>query len=579
MLNKQDAAKLIGLRHPEWTENQEKWRWLQDSLEGGDRYRHADYFRGPFDPPVSPWYAYGFDKTTGEGYPIAYGQISRRNLVPHQSEMSVQNRDLYALRLNRTPIPATVSRTVRKYLSRVYSRSVSRSGPPQLKRWWEDVDGTGTAQSQIGGWMRKTVGPLLLTLGQLDLVFGYPETPPGATVDTLAQARKLGLDGVVAGYILPQNLVWWKLNQRKQYLELVVREQDETGAVLWRHWTCDGCDVYTNDGDFVAARSFPYRYGRPPIVRVFDERQLRSCNIGQSRLETIAGLQKNIYNRKSELIIGDVQYLHPIIQGPEDYCQGDKKVPVGPGGALPKKKTSEGRYEGWDMLDMPQSGAKECREHIQDDEDEALGDAALLKPAGSTTGSTVSQSGVSKGFDAREGNDILAEVASMLRDTEVSASRMAMIVATEGRATEAELDSIAIDYPGEFDLMSAADLGSAMADLQALAAAAGVLPETETEILKRLVSALLPGLDEVRLGELHGEIKDTVAAMARRMDQAKEAGTNGQDEGGSAEETGGDGEADGAQDGAYSTADPAISLPSDVDAEVNVANVVMSQLI
>ena len=41
-----DAAKhrildLIRRRHPEWREHQLRWRWLLDSLEGGDRYRQG----------------------------------------------------------------------------------------------------------------------------------------------------------------------------------------------------------------------------------------------------------------------------------------------------------------------------------------------------------------------------------------------------------------------------------------------------------------------------------------------------------------------------------------------------------
>ena len=38
-------------RHPEWRENQRRWRWLLDSLEGGERYRQAVY---GFDPRGLP---------------------------------------------------------------------------------------------------------------------------------------------------------------------------------------------------------------------------------------------------------------------------------------------------------------------------------------------------------------------------------------------------------------------------------------------------------------------------------------------------------------------------------------------
>src|SRR5947209_20404525 len=56
-----EALELIGRRHPEWREHQLRWRWLLDSLEGGERYRQATY---------------GIDR---RGLPI-------RNLVRHKRE-------------------------------------------------------------------------------------------------------------------------------------------------------------------------------------------------------------------------------------------------------------------------------------------------------------------------------------------------------------------------------------------------------------------------------------------------------------------------------------------------------------
>src|SRR3954467_14254686 len=55
------ALELIGRRHPEWREHQLRWRWLLDSLEGGERYRQA---------------VYGYDH---RGLPV-------RNLIRHKRE-------------------------------------------------------------------------------------------------------------------------------------------------------------------------------------------------------------------------------------------------------------------------------------------------------------------------------------------------------------------------------------------------------------------------------------------------------------------------------------------------------------
>lgn len=562
-LDKDDAMALIKKRHPEWEEFQKSWRWLQDSYEGGNRYRNADYFRGPFDPAVRPWYAYGFDATTGVGYPVSYGQLCERNLVPHQSETTPENRDIYALRLRRTPVPAIVSRVVRRYLSRIFSKPVTREGTPELDAWWADCDGQGTSIDQ---WVRKTTGPMLLTLGQLDVVLGRPEAPEGLEVRTKAQARRLGLDGVVADYILPENLVWWSLDLKKQYRECLVCERCDDGNLNWRHWTAEGSDLYTSEGDHVPERSWMYDYGRPPIVRVFDDKKLRCKNVGQSRLEVIAELQMNVYNRRSELILADIFSMHPVLQGPEEYMEADSKVPMGPGGSLPKKRSKSGdSYEGWELIAAPQLGVAECRVHINDDMDEVLSEAAMTKPAGSTTGPTVAQSGVSKSFDAREGNDVLSEIATTLRDFETAIAKLAMLVLHDGAPRDTDVDAIRIDYPREYNLFTASDLAVVISDIQGIVAAAGALPEVEAEVLKRLIADLLPGLDPDRMSELHAEIDETVRSKAVRRDQSLEA--EGDEDGEDDSGAGGD---------INSTMSPSFSLPVTAGQDVDAVNLALA---
>ncbi len=38
-----DGKLIVQRRHVDWLEHQIRWRWLMDSLEGGDRYRNAVY--------------------------------------------------------------------------------------------------------------------------------------------------------------------------------------------------------------------------------------------------------------------------------------------------------------------------------------------------------------------------------------------------------------------------------------------------------------------------------------------------------------------------------------------------------
>ena len=127
---------LIQKRHPEWTEHNVRWRWLLDSLEGGQRYRDA---------------IYGYDT---QGLPI-------RNLIRHKREYPapgsdpvsiphtvddclspayLQNRsvgpatdDDYELRRARTPVPTFLAETVETHLSRIFAREVMRDGPDVLR--------------------------------------------------------------------------------------------------------------------------------------------------------------------------------------------------------------------------------------------------------------------------------------------------------------------------------------------------------------------------------------------------------------------------------------------------------------
>src|SRR5262245_15696827 len=172
-----EALELIGRRHPEWQEHHLRWRWLLDSYEGGERYRNA---------------VYGYDS---RGLPV-------RNLIRHKREYPdprdagpgtmpghpafgeaaiAATDDDYELRRARTPVPTFVAEAVNTHLSRIYAREVRRSGPDRLMGWWRDVDGCGTSIDQ---WMAETVAPLVLVLGQVDLVMDRPPAPPGEAIET-----------------------------------------------------------------------------------------------------------------------------------------------------------------------------------------------------------------------------------------------------------------------------------------------------------------------------------------------------------------------------------------------------------
>lgn len=510
-LNRKDAEEFVKLRHVEWHEHERTWRWLQDSLEGGRRYREANYLDDPLGAEAG--HAGLPEPKDGETH-LQYGLHVERNLIPHVSETTKDGTAVYAMRLARTPVPRTVSRAVDRHLARVYSHEVDRpadENPPQLIEWWADVDGAGTKMDK---WMRKTVAPLFLVLGQLDLVFDHPPAPEGVKIATKADADRFGLTACVAGYILPENMLWWEVDPRtRAYSECLVFERCRDGH-RFRHWTPTDSNAYDPEGEWLPDASREHPYGRPPIVRVFDNRKHRCGNVGQSRYESIAELQRAIYNARSELILGDVQQSHAILQGPPEFVRGDGAIEVGPTNVLPMWSDTVGNQMAWSYLDPPKGGLQEVRTHVQDFMDEADRDAALLKPAGMTTGTTVAQSGISKEFDQQDGNDMLSEISETLADAEVSAARMVLLVLADGRPKDADLAAVEVNYPKEFGLASAADLSAAIVEFQGIAAAAGDMPETTGEMVKRLVAATLPGISDERMAELHTEIDAFVEGRA-----------------------------------------------------------------
>ncbi len=273
--------------------------------------------------------------------------------------------DDYELRRARTPVPTFVAESVETHLSRIYAREVKRSGPPALTGWWADVDGCGTTIDQ---WMSETIAPLLLVLGQLDLYMDHPPAPEAESIETKSDLQRLGLDRCVASYILPENMLWWRLDPGGQrYLECLVlehHEDDDGPMVRFRHWTVDESTLFDADGETLAVNRNPF--GVVPIVRVFDRRKPRCRNIGQSRYESIAERQREYYNRDSELILSDTTQAHPLLQGPEDFVQSDGTIPIGPSWLLPKKKNTQGgsaTYEGFDVVDFPKDGAESIRKN------------------------------------------------------------------------------------------------------------------------------------------------------------------------------------------------------------------------
>ena len=363
--------------------------------------------------------------------------------------------------------------------------------------------------------MTETVAPLLLTLGQLDILIDHPPALDGETIETRADVIRLGLDRCVASYILPENMIWWRLDASgNRYQECLVLERHETDdgpVVLYRYWTEAESTLYDADGEPLSVS--PHPFGCVPIVRLFDRRKPRCKNIGQSRYEGIAERQREYYNRDSELILSDTTQAHPLLQGPEDYVQADGTIPIGPSWLLPKKKNTAGgaaTYEGFEVVNFPKDTADSIRKNKSDLRDDVDRDSALVRPAGRDG---VAQSGLSKAMDHVDGNNRLAKIAKVLGRAERVIADLALAILGDGDRSPAEFDII---YPTEFDLFTAGDLAATTGEFQSIAAKAGTLPITESLMLSRLMRLCMPGLSDDQYAICDREIEAHLRSQNRR---------------------------------------------------------------
>jgi hypothetical protein len=563
---KLDGRLVVQRRHVDWLEHQIRWRWLLDSYEGGDRYRNAVYgpdrkglpCRNLFrhrreypDPQQFPQVYQGFAGFMGmvntQTTDVAYGPYP--GMLGADPAATAQDDD-YELRRSRTPVPEFVAEAVEIHLSKVYDQEVSRVGPADLTAWWEDVDGRGTP---IDDWMRETVAPLLMVLGCLDICVDHPKADPSVQINTRADELAAGLDRCVASYILPQNMVWWRTDAAGRYVECLVREyqdpsdridldkngnaidiedQGQIGSewrknyVRYRLWNREESVLYSFDGDKIIER-VPHNFGRVPIVRLIDLKKHRTPTVGKSRYEAIAELQREFYNRDSELILSDTLQAHPFLSGAEDFCKSDNTLSVGPGYVLPKKKNPEsGAYEGWEFVSPPKDPAESLRKNKEDLIEAKDRRACLMKPAGAANAGagTVSQSGVSKQLDAHTGHKLLVSIAKSLAKAERFIAEYACLV-LRGRPVEpADREQLRIGYPARFELNDAGTLIDGTTKLQLVLDACGNAPNTERELVQATVRQLLVGLDDDQYKELDDEIELLVETKAKLKEQIREVG-------------------------------------------------------
>lgn len=510
-----DGSWVLRVRHPEWTEHQKTWRFLADSLEGGRRYRDADYSHDPLDqkaPPDPFSVAFSPDGSVNSG--LYSSNRFDRNLIPHLQEMTSVGWKLYLSRLARTPVPDLVGRSVASHVGKIYSQEVMRRAPDSIEDWWNDVDGRG---SNIDRWIQEVFAPLFLSLGFLDVAFSRPEWDGPETM-TLADAQSIGADRCLVSVIMPENVPWWTLNRDGSYRECLVFVRDYSNPVgaHYQHWTMDVLRSYDAKGRLIKSKSWEHGLGFVPIVRIFDARLARCENSGKSRYMSIADYMRAVYNGDSERCLVDINTSSPTLSGPSQYVEKGE-VKVGPSAVLPKAALTDpsgmvAGYEGWEYVEPSGAGAESIRQHIQDWQDQADRDARLSRPAGMVDGRSVAQSGISKRFDAESLNALLSSVASSLQQAEYT---FVKYVSSVIGGSPVGPETVKVVYPSEFDLYSSEEVAFALDALQRASQQAGALPTTEALLIRGLAKSVLVGIQDDTLRAIESEVDAMVKGMSQ----------------------------------------------------------------
>lgn len=533
-----DIEEILKRRHPEHTENHIRWRWLLDTLEGGERYRQAIYGMDTKGLPVRNMIRhkreYPDPRETAAGMTANLGTPGPGSAGADPAATATD--DDYEMRRAQTPVPTMFTDAIESHLSHIYSQDVDRKGPDDLMKWWDDVDGTG---STFGEWMTDTVAPMLMALGQVDVYMDHPAAPKGVKIETQADAKLHEVDRCIASIILSENVVDWTLTPiGRQYETCLVREWpdgsepppqaawvgDEYGGTRkpnLRRWTETDSTLYDCQGEVISRT--PHGFGRVPIIRLFDRRKVRLGNVGQSRYEPIAELVRSYYNRDSELILSDSTQAHPQMQGPEDFINDDGAIPIGPGYLLPmKKNVSDGAatYQGFSVIDFPKGAAESIRKNKSDIIDQVDRAAKLTKPAGSTGNSTVSQSGVSKAMDKDDGSVYLGKLTRTLCKAEKAINALALCVLRDGDVPDGVGSEVI--YPCDFDLYSLSELLAAAEGLTAYLETTGKCPELELTFAMKMVMESLPGLPVDAYDRIKAEIKAHIDTASDDRDKAAE---------------------------------------------------------
>jgi hypothetical protein len=510
--DKNEAVKIITRQHPEYLEYVETSRWILDTLESGDTYRHATYGSDLRGKPVRNLLRHKREYPDPPHYLRDEFGAPIDVVRPEDADFWKIVEYDYDLRIKRTPVPRFLSTVIEKQLSKIYKRPIREEGPDDLMAWLDNIDGRETTLQE---WMKQEIGPLLSALGMIDVQFGHPardDDEPALFGDDLSDADKR----CVASYILPENLPWWRPDYTgRYYVEALVKERHDVDGrerVRYRHWTHLEWALYENDGELVEWSYHNYQI--VPIVRLIDRRDLRRAQTANSRMWGIADKSRAYYNEESELIANNTLHNVPLLQGPGDDAPdgGRDTAPIGRYYLLHKVVDRNGAHVGYDYVSPPTDPSQFMRLRLFDLVERIEQEAALTRTVGSVgtdaSAGPVAQSGISKAYDQVEGSEYLSGVAAMLESNHYAIMYFALIVLRDGYdRAKPDIDRLLVIYPKEFNLLSFDQFAAIVAAEQLyLGGGLGMIPTAEKMTIRQFVRFRFPDASQEELKAIDAEI-------------------------------------------------------------------------
>jgi hypothetical protein len=517
--DKNSARKLISLRHPEYDRSVRQAQWLLDTLSADGSYREATYDLDPYGQPR------GNLHRLPQELPLrsADGKIVNSsgnpfNSVMDQPDLTDASYEMFKLRRDRTPVPQFLPMFVDKIMGKIYKRKIERTGPANLIAWTENVDSRRTSLDEF---MRDTVAPILCSVGMIDVAFDHPAADP----------LRPGLfgepdpAGCVVKIILPEHMLWWiKDTSGFFYVECMVREYvydeiDNKYVYQFRHWTWQDWTLYDPEGNVLGTGSHSYMIA--PIVRLFDKKSIRSDDVARSRFWGVADKSRTYYNEESELILNNTFHNCPILQGPPDDGSGsdDDGIPIGRNLILKMVPDRNGNPVGYQYLTPSSEPNQFMVQRLSMIQGQMEAEAGLSRSVGAVGQGgevgPVAQSGISKAYDQQEGGDYLAGIARMLGTNDYAVLLLALIVLSDGGATESEIRSISSNYPSRFNLLTFDQIAIiTLAIQQFKAGSVGQVPEGDKQTLKLMYRELHPDLDGDTMRLIETQVDEYVDGKA-----------------------------------------------------------------